>query len=263
MADRSRRLETIQLADAEIVTCIDGEGPTLVMLPSYGRDGLADFDRVTDQVAAAGWRVLRPQPRGAAGSTGPMQGPDFKDLAGDVAGALRKLGGEPAVVLGHAFGNFLSRVTAVEHPDLVRGVILAAASAPPQEVPREINETPFIAGDLTRPEDERLAALRLAFFAPGHDPRPWLEGWYPETLAMQRRAIKGADAEPYWSAGSVPILEIIPRFDAFKPQAFWSELHDKLGARATTVVIDDAAHALFPEQPDRVAEAILQWAQKL
>ena len=263
MADRPRRLETVDVGDSKIVTCIDGEGPTLVMLPSYGRDGLDDFDGFTDRVVAAGWRVLRPQPRGIAGSAGPMQGIDLKALAADVAGVIRQFGDTPAVVLGHAFGNFIARVVAVEHPEVSRAVILAAATSSPDAVPPEVNNAPFVAGDPTVPEEKRLAALRLAFFAPGHDPRPWLDGWYPETLAAQQGAVKATKLDPYWFGGTAPILQIIPRCDPFNPPAQWSVLHDTVGDRVTTVMIDDASHALFPEQPGRFAEAVLQWISAL
>ena len=262
MANRSRQYETVSVGNARIVTCVEGEGPTLVMLPSYGRDGLGDFDQVAARIAAGGWRVLRPQPRGIAGSDGPIQGLTLKDLAGDVAGVIRHFDAGPAVVLGHAFGNFVARVVAVEHPDLVRGIILAASSPPPKEVAPRINNAPFVAGDLARPEEERLAALRLAFFAPGHDPRPWLDGWYPETLAMQHEAVEATDLKPYWSGGAAPLLEINARCDPFKPQALWSEMHDKLGDRVTTVLIEDASHALFPEQPELVAEAVASWISR-
>ena len=266
MADRLRWLETIVAGDSKIVSSIDGAGPTLVMLPSYGRDGFDDFDRVTDLMVAEGWQVLRPQPRGIAGSSGPMDGVDLSDLANDVASVIRKLGDTPVIVLGHAFGNFVAHVVAVEQPDLVRGVILApAAPAAPSaaKIPPEINKAPFIAGDPARSEEERLAALRLAFFAPGHDPRPWLNGWHPETLAMQQRAFGATKLGTYPFGGATPILEIIGRFDAFKPQALWSEMQEGAGDRVTTVIVDDASHALFPEQPDRVAEAVLHWAARL
>jgi hypothetical protein len=36
---------------------------------------------------------------------------------------------------------------------------------------------------------QRLAALEKAFFAAWHDAQPWLDGWYPATLAMQREAV--------------------------------------------------------------------------
>jgi pimeloyl-ACP methyl ester carboxylesterase len=260
MSDRSHRFETVHTGNTRIVTCVDGIGPMLVVLPSYGRDGLRDFDPFTACIAATGWRVLRPQPRGVAGSTGPMQGLDLKALADDIAAVIRWFGAVPAVALGHAFGNFVARVLSVEHPDLVSGVILAAASA--TKVAPEINATPFIAGDPTRPEQERLAALRLAFFAPGHDPRPWLEGWYPETLAMQHAAVAATQLEPYWFGGVAPLLEINARHDPFKPPARWSELRDAVGDRVTTVLIDDAAHALFPEQPQRVAAVVVAWMEQ-
>ena len=59
------------------------------------------------------------------------------------------------------------------------------------------------------------------------------------------------------------MLELIPRCDAFNPPALWSEMHDKVGDRVATVIIDDASHALFPEQPDRVADAVLHWISRL
>jgi pimeloyl-ACP methyl ester carboxylesterase len=90
-----------------------------VILTSYGRDGSADFDAFTAALAAAGYRVLRPQPRSIAGSTGPMTGVTLDDLADDVARVIATLGRGPAVVLGHAFGNFVARAVATDHPDTV------------------------------------------------------------------------------------------------------------------------------------------------
>ena len=257
MTERRRNSEIVSEGDVRIETYVDGSGPALVVLPSYGRDGAEDFDKFTDLVVKAGWTVVRPQPRGIAGSIGPMIRMDLPALADDVARVIRQLARSRAVVLGHAFGNYVARVLATEHGQLVSAVILAAASA--SKVADDVNETPFIAGDPTRPEYERLAALQKAFFAPGHDARPWLSGWYPETLTMQRAAAKATAVEKYWSSGDVPLLEIIARYDPFKPQPYWRELSNQLGDRVTTALIEDAAHALFPEQPVRVAQVVLPW----
>lgn len=261
MRERERKLRSVRRNGVEIVVAIDGEGPSLVVLPSYGRDGLNDFDEFTDRIVRRGIKVVRPQPRGIAGSKGPLQGIDLTSLAGDVAAVIEEVVDGAALVLGHAFGNFVARVLSVEHPDAVRGVILAAASA--TVVAPDINQTPLIAGDPARPEQERLAALSKAFFAPGHDPRIWLDGWYPTALAAQHAAVGRTTLAPYRFGGRAPLLEIIPRHDAFKPEERWGELRDKVGDRATTVVVDDAAHALFPEQPERVAEVVLEWIGKL
>jgi pimeloyl-ACP methyl ester carboxylesterase len=261
MKQHRRRFGTVTYGTVEIAVCVDGSGAPLVVLPSFGRDGLDDFDLFTDLMTASGWRVLRPQPRGIVGSVGPMSAVDLQDLARDVAHVVRALAGGPVVLLGHAFGNFLARVVALEDPDLVRGVVLAAASA--RKVAPDVNETPFIAGDPGRPEQERLDALTKAFFAPGHDPRPWLDGWYPATLAMQRAAVEATDVARYWDSGKAPLLEIIPQFDPFKPPESWGELAQRAGERVSTIVVDDAAHALFPEQPRKVAEAVGAWSKRL
>jgi pimeloyl-ACP methyl ester carboxylesterase len=170
----SRQSEIVTAGAASIETYIDGHGPTIVVLPSYGRDGGQDFDPLTATIAQSGYRVLRPQPRGIARSSGSMTGVGFDDMANDDAAVIDALAHGPAVVLGHAFGNFVARATAVHHPDHVTGVILAAASG--KTVDPEVNSAPMRAGDLALSDDERLAAVRLAFFAPGHDASGWLAG---------------------------------------------------------------------------------------
>jgi len=117
--------------------------------------------------------------------------------------------------------------------------------------------------DAATPEAERLRLLTFAFFAPGHDPAQWLDGWYPNTQHMQRDSREGIKQSDWWSAGSAPLLELIPDHDPFKPRADWTELRDQFGDRVTTVVIADASHALFPEQPAAVAAAIIPWARTL
>ncbi len=252
-----RTSELVRRRGTEIETYIDGKGPALVILPSYGRDGGKDFDDLSGRLVQAGWKVLRPQPRGVAGSTGPMTGVTLHDLADDVAAVIRQLGHGSAVLLGHAFGHALSRMVATDHQGLVSAVILAASQA--SKVPADIAKAPLIVGDLTRPEAERLAVLRKAFFAPGHDASIWLAGWYPGTLKMQHEAAQAVPLAAYWGCGRAPMLEVFGALDPFKPRAYWQELGDQFGDRVTSVMIDDASHALFPEQPDRVAQAVLPW----
>jgi pimeloyl-ACP methyl ester carboxylesterase len=248
------------LVDGENVTIetyIDGEGPPFVILPSYGRDGGADYDPFVERLVQAGWKVLRPQPRGIARSTGPMTGVDLRALSDDVALCIRRLGSGAALVLGHAFGHAVALMTATDHPEFVKAVIVAASQA--SRVPRDIARTPFVAGDICAAEADRLAALRKAFFAPGHDARSWLEGWYPATLKMQHEAAQTVTRSDYWARDDVPVLELIGADDPWKPKQYWGELRNEFGERVTSAVIRDASHALFPEQPDAIARAVLPW----
>ena len=258
-----RNSEMVRDGAVSIETFVEGTGPTIVMLPSSGRDGGTDFDEVSHMLAQAGFRVLRPQPRGMMGSTGPMQGVSLHQLADDVVMVIDKIGGGRAVIVGHAFGHFVARMAAVDHPKEVRGVVLAAAAA--SSWPPNIAATPLQAGDLNAPEADRLAALRLGFFAPGHDPRPWLSGWWPQAQRMETdsREKSGVKQSDWWSAGTAPLLELIPASDPFKPAAYWGELKQSYGERVQSVVIQNASHALFPEQPKAVADAIIGWVKTL
>lgn len=196
----TRHSEITTRGDVRVETYLDGPAAAgrrqdVVVLPSYGRDGGEDFDAFAAAAAAAGYRVLRPQPRGTANSTGPMADVTMEDLADDVASVVAHLSQAPAAVLGHAFGNFVARAVAANHPEMVSGIVLAAASG--HTVDPEVNSAPFRVGDPALPDSERLAALELAFFAPGHDASIWLSGWYPDTLAMQHEAADRVDVERY------------------------------------------------------------------
>src|SRR5262249_61672544 len=95
----------------------------------------------------------------------------------------RETGG-PAVIVGHAYGNWVARMTAVDYPKLVRGVVLAAAAA--KKFPPRLSQLVSKSADETVPEAERLAAMQEIFFASGNDPRIWLKGWWKEASEAQR-----------------------------------------------------------------------------
>jgi pimeloyl-ACP methyl ester carboxylesterase len=115
--------------DVRIEVLAQGEerGRVIVLLPSLGR-GASDFDAVAERLAGAGYRVLRPQPRGIGQSRGPLAGIDLHDYASDVAAVIAHEGQGPAFVVGHAFGNRVARMLATDRPDLVRAVALVAAN---------------------------------------------------------------------------------------------------------------------------------------
>jgi pimeloyl-ACP methyl ester carboxylesterase len=146
--------QIVTAGEATIETYVDGSGPDVVLLPSYGRDGGDDFDPLTAALAGAGYRVLRPQPRGTARSAGPMTGVSLDDQGDDIARVLDELGRGPAVILGHAYGNFIARVLATSHPGKVSAVILAAASG--RTVAPEVNTAPLRAGDPSLPDPVRM-----------------------------------------------------------------------------------------------------------
>jgi pimeloyl-ACP methyl ester carboxylesterase len=258
-AQAERIREIISYDDVCIEVIAEGRGPTVVLLPSRGRDSL-DFDDLAASIAGAGFHVLRPHARGA-GSTGPMKGLSLHDFARDVAEVIRHDGGGPAVIVGHAFGNWVARMTAVDHPDLVRGIVIAAAAA--KQYPKELTAAINVAGDPSQPAPDRIAALRFAFFAPGNDPSGWLNGWHPEVRDAQRAAVAAVKQSDWWSAGRAPLLDLQAEQDPFKPADKRNEMKDEFGDRVTVAVIPGASHALIPEQPQAVVDALVAWIRAL
>jgi len=252
--------ELMKYGDVAIDVIIDGNGPAIVLLPSLARDS-EDYDAVARGLANAGYRVLRPQPRGIGRSRGPMRNISLHDLAMDVAEVITRLGAGRAVLVGHAYGNWVARMTAVDHPQLVRGVVIAAAAA--KQYAPELTVAVTKAGDPALPDRERLEALRFAFFAPGNDATVWLTGWHPEVRDSQRAAVAAVKQDEWWSGGSAPLLDLQAAQDPFKPETKRSEMKDEFGDRVTLVVIDNASHALIPEQPKAVVNALVAWVSLL
>jgi pimeloyl-ACP methyl ester carboxylesterase len=248
--------------DARIEVLAQGKGSVIVLLPSLGR-GAEDFDAVATRLAKAGYRVLRPQPRGIGQSTGTWDGIDLQALAADIAAVIEHENMGPAFVVGHAFGNRVARMLATDRPELVVAVALVAANVGHHPSPPEVRAAIRTSADNTAPEDERLKALQFVFFAPGNDARVWLTGWHPEVLAAQRIAGDLTSRVLDYAAGGAPVLTLQPSHDPLARVDEAEEYKQALGERVTVVVIPNSSHAVVVEQPTAVSDALVAYARKL
>ncbi|SCO22953.1 related to epoxide hydrolase [Fusarium fujikuroi] len=243
-----------------------GTGPVVVILPSLAR-GANDYDIVAPFLAEAGYRVIRPQPRGIGKSNGPMDKLTMHDFAADVAMVLDHVECGPSVIVGHAWGSQPARMLAVDRPELVRGVVMAAASA--GKLPSGSTEKPFSrlrteidgSGDMSLPESKRLEYLQTAFFGPNGNPCLWLDGWNEAAHRAQAHARMCTSVDEYFSAGeTVPILDLQAEHDAVVVK---DVMKPYLGDRVEVQVIKDAGHAMAPEQPEAMAHAILNFVKNI
>jgi pimeloyl-ACP methyl ester carboxylesterase len=256
--DRARTL--VKYDNVEIDTIVEGKGPLVVLLPSRGRDS-EDYDAVAAGLAKEGFRVLRPQPRGMHASKGPLKDISLHDLARDVATVIARENAGPAVIVGHAYGNWVARMTAVDHPGLVRGVVLAAAAA--KKFPPRLSTLVSKSADMSLPDAERISYMQEIFFAPGSDPKVWLHGWWTDASEAQRVAAANVKQSDWWAAGSAPLFDLQAGSDPFKPKGTENELKDEFPDRVTVAIIPNASHALLPEQPAAVVKAIAEWVRGL
>lgn len=239
-----------------------GAGPAVVLIPSLGR-GSEDFDALLPSLVQAGLRLILPGPRGIEGSS-PLQHEDtLHDMAADIAMILEAEKAAPAVLVGHAAGNWVARVLAHDRPDLTRAVALVAAIVT-NTVAKNVRDSISASFDMALTDEERLGHLERVYFAPGADASVWLDGWWPEVSAAQRRAAKQTvDQDWIRAADRHPTLYIGAADDVISPPPNLDALRGTIGPKADCVVITNAGHALLPEQPKAVAQALEHWVAGL
>ncbi len=248
--------------DVRLQVLTQGAGPPIVLLPSLGR-GANDFDGIAEILGGAGYRVLRPQPRGIGESRGPWDGVKLEDLAADIAAVIEHDRNGPAFVVGHAFGNRVARTLATLRPDLVCASGLVAANVGPNPSPPQVRAAIRLSADVKAPADARIKAMQFVFFAPGNDASVWLDGWHPDVLAAQRLAGDRTPRTLDYAAGRAPVLYIQPSHDPLAHVEDADAYKQALGDRVTVVVIPNSAHAVIVEQPDAVSDALIAYARKL
>lgn len=80
-----------------------------------------------EALSEAGYRVAAPDLRGYNLSDKPADGYDVPNLVEDIAGFIRALGRESAVVCGHDWGGGLTWAFASYHPEMTEALIVANA----------------------------------------------------------------------------------------------------------------------------------------
>ncbi len=89
-----------------------------------------------------------------------------------------------------------------------------------------------IATDPSQPEAERLKHLKLVFFAPGNDPKPWLTGFHADVRAAEIIARDATPQGEYWAAGTAPLLDMQGADDPYRPPSSSGELVKEFGSAA-------------------------------
>ena len=80
---------------------------------------------------------------------------------------------------------------------------------------------------------------------------------------MQRHAQAATLVDDFFASGSAPILDLQAAQDTVAPRHLANFLQQSLGQRVTIEVIENAGHALIPEQPGEVCRALSAWVCRL
>ncbi len=239
---------------------VSGSGPAIVMLASAGR-AASDFNELVLVLNDAGYRTIAIDPPGIGESTlMDKEGMTGHDLARGVHEIVEREvpTGEKIVALGHAFGNRIARTYAADYPDRVAATILAAAGG---KVAIDLKAAEALNHSFWTfmPDWWRRPKVRYAFFS-GDNPIPdyWMGGWSTGTAQLQGYTTRSTPSEDFWGGGSAPMLVVQAMDDTIAPPEHTAVLlKQEFGERVTVAEIENAGHALFPEQPEKIAAAIL------
>ena len=260
LAPDESQLPLIEAGAAKIHAVIEGTGHPVILLPAMGR-GVADFTDLSARLVIAGFQVVRPEPRGIGASTGPATGLTLHDLGNDIAAVIQSVGGGPATLVGHAFGSRIARVVATDHPQLVKAVVLLAAEER-HPAPPDVLHAQLMSYDPSLSVEIRQRVIQKAFFAAGNDPSGWQSGWYRKVTRVQMVANQATNAAEWVAAGTAPMLLLQGAEDIIAPPENARRFKQQYGARVTLVEISNAAHAMLPEQPQAIAEAIVDFLRR-
>lgn len=225
---------------------------TVVLVPSLGRPA-TDFEVLCHSLQEEGFHTVALEPR----ETFPGE-PTLHDLAADSISQLDALGVEKFHIIGHAFGNRLSRCITADFNDRILSLTLLAAGGlvEPEE---HIWAALSACYDESISDEEHMKNVKMCFFATDNDPTPWRGGWFPEVMKYQRAAVLRTPREDWWGASVERVLVVQALQDAVAPVENGRRYVAESAPHARLVEIDGSSHAMLPEQPVAIATAVIDF----
>ena len=232
------------LATGEIDCFVAGDGPALLYL--HGRGGLRKSS--VHLTLAERFRVFLPVHPGFDGTAFHDGIASMPALAGLYAEFVRRHVGGPCDVVGHSFGGWLAAWFAVLHGDLVQRLVLECPAgfrpggAPSTTVDAEAVRRMLYAHPERQPPDDRPPGMEDA----NRLRAPHYHGGMPldEDLVARLGEI------------ACPSLLVYGLEDGIIPMETCRILEERIPSLRTDYV-EDAAHGLEIDQPERVAETVI------
>ena len=260
----------LELADGRFAYDDTGDGPLIVATPAM-LDLRSELRFLTPLLVEAGFRVVTVDQRGMGETSGDWPEYGSLPLAHDLMALIRHLDAGPAVIYGTSNGAAAGVNVAVEAPELVRGLVLAA---------------PFVRdGKTSWIQRQLVGIMRIPFltlpiymsYFPKWEPRPPSD--FAEHAAKlktnlrdpsRRKVIKAyllqqthRAAEKRLGQVKVPSLVIMGTGDVDWPdpaaEAQW--IAGQLGS--DVIMLDGAGHHPHVEYPEEIARAVGEFARSL
>lgn len=267
----------------------DADAPLVVLLHGFPQFWWAWRHQLV-ALGEAGYRTAAMDLRGYGASDKPPRAYDLPSLTRDVAGVIRSLGSQRAVVVGQGVGGQVAWALPSLAPRAVRAIGVLGAPHPTRLFSPSGRALP--AGTLALlarfqvpwfPErsithGDQVARILAAWSGPGWQCEdvdlytqvarlPFAAHSQLEQLRWLVRSRRRPDGLRYREAVSrpvrVPVLSLHGRLDGGLPPHACRRDGEMVDGRYSRVVLDGAGRFLAEEAPDRVTDLLLRWLDGL
>ncbi|MCL2823842.1 MAG: alpha/beta hydrolase [Polyangiaceae bacterium] len=257
-------IDTIHRNGNRIAFTVGGEGPLVLLIQGLGMSSKAWLSS-SAALEERGFRVASVDNRGTGFSEKPLPPYSMREMAADAACVITHLGG-PAIVVGISLGGMIAQHLAIDYPDLVCGLVLAATTVgnPFGKLPKPSVLRALVFGLLGhRKSKDDMRALLVHPATLRRDPTLFHEfervagsdesGW--RAVAGQFSAACAHNT--YFAARRirVPVEVIAGDSDLILPTANALLLARRIGGAALTI-LPQAGHVFPLEYPHAIPDAI-------
>ncbi|MBW4674965.1 MAG: alpha/beta hydrolase [Desmonostoc geniculatum HA4340-LM1] len=261
----------VQINGIDLFYDIKGTGEPLLLIAGFFCDH-AYWSLIMPSLISH-YQVIRLDNRGMGRSSAPQNPYSIKEMAGDIAALLDRIGIDKVHLAGHSMGGQIAQELALAYPKKVQSLMLLSSLAKGDEFFNSIIET---WGELLNYVDLKLYEKMVlpwiftdAFYSiPG-----MIEGLiefairYPfppatHSLYHHSRAMLDFDTVDRLQQIDCPTLVLVGKQDILTPLKFSQQLAQGI-PNAELVVIDRGGHGFLIESSDAVVSAMLNFLQKL
>lgn len=255
----------MDLGDATIHYEVRGSGrPTFVFCHGLGGSG-EGFERDDMDWYAQYFRTISWDNRGL-GRSAPSAKYSLPLYAADLAGLLRKLGVQKAVVMGVSWGGVVVQRFALDYPELCAAIVLDSTSS---ETNPRASENWYLRGELARLGPAAIEGKSLAPAFEGHATVsaasvPVVKPEHVESYVAQSRAtasLREHPMTPYLSRINIPTLVVAGGKDEVAG-AGGSVIISRLIPGARLEILQEAGHGVYRQAPEEFRAILLDFLRQ-
>jgi pimeloyl-ACP methyl ester carboxylesterase len=271
MTDSQSSTDTrfLQRPGGRIAYELTGSGPLVVCVPGMG-ELRATFRFLAPALAEAGFQVAAMDLRGHGDSDVTFDRYDDVALESDIRALIEELGG-PAIVIGNSMGAAAAVLVAVDHPDVMRGLVLTGPFV--RDVPQSRLQELMMRAAMAGPWARRVWLSYYPKFYPGQRPAD-----FEEYRARMSKSLRGKDktrafsrttrtshaqTEAVLDSVRMPTLVVMGSADPDFPDPTAEAHMIARRTEGTAHIVDGAGHYPHAQRPDEVNPAVIEFVRSL